>query len=57
MQPGRRPFPKEGIGLANTRDRLAQLYGSAQTLELRSGEDGGFQVTVRIPWHLAPITV
>ena len=57
IQPGRKPFPKDGIGLANTRDRLAQLYGTAQQLELRSGEDGGFRVTVRIPWHLAPLTV
>jgi LytS/YehU family sensor histidine kinase len=57
MQPGRKPFPKDGIGLANSRDRLAQLYGTEQSLELQSGETGGFRVTVRVPWHLAPLTV
>ena len=46
-----RAFPHEGIGLGNTRNRLAQLYGSAQSLETESGPGGGFVVTVRVPWR------
>ncbi|HKG91631.1 MAG TPA: histidine kinase [Gemmatimonadaceae bacterium] len=39
-----------GIGLANTRARLEQLYGAAQhRLELGHSADGGAQVTIRIP--------
>ena len=42
---------REGIGLANTRARLLELYGTQGLLELRS--QGGLQVTVRIPYHTA----
>jgi two-component system, LytTR family, sensor kinase len=38
-----------GIGLANTRERLATLYGGAQRLELQSLPDAGAQVTIEIP--------
>lgn len=51
---GSRPFPEGGIGLSNTRDRLLQLYGPDQALELGAGPDGGFRVTVRLPWHTEP---
>ncbi len=40
---------REGVGLTNTRARLNQLYGDAQTLELRS--DHGFRVTLTLPAH------
>jgi len=53
---GARSFPREGIGLANTRRRLAQLYGAEQRLDLDAGPDGGLSVTARIPWHVAPVT-
>jgi hypothetical protein len=46
-----RPFPGQGIGLGNTRARLAELYGDAHRLDLAAGKDGGFLVTVRIPWR------
>jgi two-component system LytT family sensor kinase len=43
------PDKGHGIGLSNTRARLAQLYGSAAELELASGVQGGALVTVLIP--------
>jgi two-component system LytT family sensor kinase len=43
-----------GIGTANTRARLAQLYGEEQTLEIAPAEGGGTRVALRIPWHQAP---
>ena len=46
-----RAFPHEGIGLGNTRNRLLQLYGTQQSLHTSSPADGGFVVTVRIPWR------
>jgi two-component system LytT family sensor kinase len=48
-----RAFPGEGIGLANTRNRLLQLYGAQQSLHTTSPVQGGFVVTVRIPWRTA----
>jgi LytS/YehU family sensor histidine kinase len=49
----------EGIGLANTRARLHQLYGEAGRLELRPGDAGGATAIVEIPFrsavaHVAP---
>jgi two-component system, LytTR family, sensor kinase len=38
-----------GIGLANTRERLATLYGGAQKLELQSVTGAGARVTIEIP--------
>jgi two-component system LytT family sensor kinase len=40
-----------GVGLSNTRARLEQLYGAAQTLELLEPDNGGLQVKIRIPWR------
>jgi len=43
---------QEGIGLKNTRARLETLYGSRYRLELGpKSSEGGFQVTVSIPFH------
>lgn len=43
-----------GVGLANTRERLAQLYGDAQELTLAPTPGGvGAQVTVSLPWRTA----
>ena len=39
----------EGIGLSNTRRRLRQLYGDAQSLDLVKLAEGGSCVTLRIP--------
>ena len=44
-----------GIGLANTRERLAQLYGDAQRLECRNVEGGGALVAVALPFRAIPL--
>jgi two-component system, LytTR family, sensor kinase len=43
----------EGVGLRNTRQRLAELYGSEQSFTLRAADDGGVGVIaeVIIPYH------
>ena len=38
-----------GVGLANTRDRLAQAYGAAHGFTTRTNEHGGFSVIVELP--------
>lgn len=40
-----------GVGIGNTRARLAHLYGAAQSLEYGPGEQGGLAVTVVLPWR------
>ena len=40
-----------GVGLSNTRARLQQLYGRDHHLELSSGKNGGFAVSIVIPFR------
>jgi LytS/YehU family sensor histidine kinase len=40
-----------GVGLANTRERLALLHGDAATLECANAPDGGGSVRIRLPWR------
>ena len=42
-----------GVGLANTRERLALLYGARGTLECGNRSGGGGVVRIRIPWRTA----
>lgn len=42
-----------GIGLANTRARLQQLYGEQASLTLASRQGGGAVATMVVPFHLA----
>jgi two-component system LytT family sensor kinase len=49
-----RRAPGSGIGTANTRARLEQLYGEHHALEMAPAEGGGTRVAVRVPWHEAP---
>ncbi|MDB4950097.1 MAG: Autolysin sensor kinase, partial [Gemmatimonadetes bacterium] len=44
-----------GVGSANVRARLAQLYGVRHAFTLAPGENGGAVATVRIPWHDTPL--
>ncbi len=41
-----------GLGLANTRARLRQLYGAHAELRTESGPQGGAVVTLALPFHL-----
>jgi two-component system LytT family sensor kinase len=43
-----------GIGLANTRARLEQLYGSRAALTSDNSERGGASVTMTVPFRVAP---
>ncbi|MEO8295672.1 MAG: histidine kinase [Gemmatimonadota bacterium] len=45
------PDPGTGLGLRNTRARLQQLYGSAQSFELTDNPAGGAIATVRLPFR------
>ncbi len=43
----------EGIGLRNTRERLANLYGNEQSLTLRNALHGGAVVEITFPFRVA----
>jgi LytS/YehU family sensor histidine kinase len=42
---------REGVGIANTRARLKQLYGERHEFELRGEPAGGTRVSLVIPLH------
>jgi two-component system LytT family sensor kinase len=43
---------KEGVGLANTRARLAHLYGSTHRFDLLNSPGGGLMVDMEIPFKI-----
>lgn len=47
--PGFHGEVREGIGLGNTRQRLAALYGDAASFAVTNGESGGAEVTIELP--------
>jgi two-component system LytT family sensor kinase len=48
---------KEGIGLANTRARLRQLYGDEHRIEIKDVDEGGLAVKLSIPFRQAEVDV
>jgi len=44
----------EGVGLGNARARLASLYGPRHRFEAGPRNEGGFNVTIEIPFHTEP---
>jgi LytS/YehU family sensor histidine kinase len=45
-----------GRGLANTRDRLRQLYGDRQSVRVVTPPDGGCTVELTVPFRRGPVT-
>lgn len=43
--------PSTGIGLSNTRARLRQLYGDAQSFEVADREAGGVEASLTLPFR------
>jgi two-component system, LytTR family, sensor kinase len=54
LSPGDKEF-KEGIGLANTRARLRQLYGDEHRIEIKGADEGGLVVKLSIPFRHAEV--
>jgi two-component system, LytTR family, sensor kinase len=52
LQSGWRMEESEGIGLANTKERLKHLYGADHRFEVRNGRMGGVAVSISIPFRL-----
>ncbi|MGB7926238.1 MAG: histidine kinase [Pyrinomonadaceae bacterium] len=52
LQKGWRMEESDGIGLANTRERLQQLYGAEHRFDVRNREEGGVEATLLIPLRL-----
>jgi len=48
---GRLDRGREGIGLANTRERLAKLYGDKGRLTIKSESNQGVVVQISLPFH------
>jgi sensor histidine kinase YesM len=49
----RSSLPEKGIGLTNTAERLAALYGERHRLSFDNEPSGGLTVTVQIPIRFA----
>lgn len=45
------PAAKPGLGIGASRERLQTLYGDAHRLEFRAPQNGGAEVTIRIPFR------
>jgi two-component sensor histidine kinase len=46
---------KEGVGLANTRARLAHLYGATHRFDLNNSPGGGLTVDLAIPFNVSEV--
>lgn len=47
------PALSSGVGIANTRERLSQIYGDDHAFEVRDAEAGGLEVYISIPCEMA----
>jgi signal transduction histidine kinase len=54
--PGLAPGAAEGVGLGNSRARLAQAYGAQAALQLLPGEAGGCTARVVLPAAAGPVS-
>ncbi|MGB9180392.1 MAG: histidine kinase [Pyrinomonadaceae bacterium] len=52
LQSGWRMEESEGIGLANTSERLKHLYGTEHRFDLRNGVQGGMTAAIAIPFRV-----
>jgi two-component system LytT family sensor kinase len=46
-----------GVGLANIRGRLEQLYGADQEFAIANRPAGGTEVTLKVPFHLGELRI
>jgi len=46
----------QGVGLSNTAERLAKLYGRAHLFHLHNQQEGGLQVVLEIPFRVTQST-
>lgn len=54
--PNRETTPaRAGVGLSNTRSRLAHLYGDRHAFEIKSTSEGGLEVRLLIPRRSEPV--
>jgi two-component system LytT family sensor kinase len=44
-----------GLGVRNTAERLARLYGAGGTLSVTNDPRGGVSACVRVPWRRSPV--
>jgi hypothetical protein len=44
-----------GVGISNTRNRLAQLYGDQASLDAQDASPSGASVTITLPFHTEPL--
>ena len=49
--PGFDASAESGVGLANTRARLAALYGDGASVGMRTAAEGGAAAELRLPWR------
>ena len=49
--PGFDASAESGVGLANTRERLAALYGAGASVGMRTAPEGGAAAELRLPWR------